>query len=252
MTLTGVNGVDIPTSDFTPATALPMSFNGGKVALTNTAVSLTGTCPSDPAIVDFVGFGNSLSCFEGHAGAPAPSQTLAIYRLDDGCFDSDQNGSNFVTGAPSPRNSTSPTHTCGPFADVGIAVAGGTCPLSLGGTESFVVTVTNHGTATTDSVAVFQIPTNMSFVSSLPSTIPVGNIVTTAFAGMIAGESRTLTIDLTTSGTGGSPTTLATATSSLSDAGHPTAVSPSTTSCTISHASTPAARQSIERAGEDP
>jgi predicted extracellular nuclease len=89
--------------------AIAMSGTAGKVALVDGTAALSGACPT---AVDLVGFGTTASCFEGTAPAPAPSTTTADLRAGQGCTDTNQNASDFTAGAPAPRNSASPTHSC--------------------------------------------------------------------------------------------------------------------------------------------
>jgi hypothetical protein len=93
-----------------------MSATTGKVALVSNSISLSGSCPNgtDSDIVDFVGYGSSASCFEGGARAPAPSNTSALFRKQNGVQDSNQNGDDFQTGAPDPRR-TAPIVELGPW-----------------------------------------------------------------------------------------------------------------------------------------
>jgi hypothetical protein len=99
----------LPTPDATGSIAL--AANAGKVALVKNNTTLTGSCPTGSALADFVGYGGA-DCFEGtHAGV-APGNTTAVVRKDEGCADSDDNGADFSTAAPSPRNSASPAHAC--------------------------------------------------------------------------------------------------------------------------------------------
>lgn len=93
----------LPTPDATGSIAL--SATAGKVALVNTTTALSAACPTGEAIIDFVGFGGAANCFEGSGPAPAPSNTTAIIRLGDGAVDTDNNATDFVVGAPNPRNS---------------------------------------------------------------------------------------------------------------------------------------------------
>jgi len=106
----GVNGDPIPTPDFTGTVNL--SGSTGKLALVQSTTALTGTCPSDPAIMDFVGYGTSANCYEGTLAAPAPSTITSIIRGNGGCEDTDNNNLDFTAVTPAPRNSASPTHTC--------------------------------------------------------------------------------------------------------------------------------------------
>ncbi len=106
-----------------------MSATAGKVALVNNATALTGGCPlSNPAVVDFVGFG-SASCFEGSPTA-APGNTTAVLRNGDGSIDTDNNFNDFIVGAPNPRNSLYP------FSAVGLAT-----PAYVGEGETALLTM---------------------------------------------------------------------------------------------------------------
>jgi DNA/RNA endonuclease G (NUC1) len=93
-----------------------LSGTTGKIALVSNSINLAGGCPSglDPDIVDFVGYGASASCFEGAARAPAPSNTTALFRKANGAQDTNQNGTDFQTGAPNPRR-TAPIVELGPW-----------------------------------------------------------------------------------------------------------------------------------------
>jgi len=106
----GANGVALPTPDVTGT--ITMAATAGKVALVNNTGLLSGACPLGPNTVDFVGYGNSANCVEGTGAAPAPSGTVAIFRVGQGCGDTNQNAQNFVTGTPAPRNTASPFGDC--------------------------------------------------------------------------------------------------------------------------------------------
>lgn len=118
-TVTGLPA--LPTPDLI---APPVTVNGntfipnlsgttGKFALVNSTTQLpANVCPSDPSIVDLLGFGGTASCFEGARTADLSNTTAAI-RNSGGCTDTDNNNGDFtVTGAPSPKNTASPTNTC--------------------------------------------------------------------------------------------------------------------------------------------
>lgn len=90
--------------------AFNMSATGGKVALVNDSVTLSGATPSGVNIVDMIGFGTANGA-EGAASA-AGSNTLALFRAASGCTDTDNNSVDFATGAPSPRTSDSPRNSC--------------------------------------------------------------------------------------------------------------------------------------------
>jgi uncharacterized protein len=96
--------VDLPTPD--AIGTLAMSGSNGKVALTNSAAALSGTCPiGEAAVVDLVGFGSTANCFEGAAPTATLSNSTAALRNGAGSVDSDNNNADFSSGAPDPRNS---------------------------------------------------------------------------------------------------------------------------------------------------
>jgi predicted extracellular nuclease len=99
---------NLPPPDATGTIA--MAAAAGKVALVNSSTLLTGTCPGGTA--DFVGYGTTANCFEDGGPAPAPSNTTADLRLNDGCTDTDSNAADLVTGSPNPRNRLSAPHFC--------------------------------------------------------------------------------------------------------------------------------------------
>jgi len=112
----------LPPPDVTDSTPIAMSATGGKVALVNTTTPLGcngGSTPCSPTalatIVDLVGW-DGANFFEGSA-APATTNTTAISRNDDGCIETDNNGSDFTAGAPNPRNTTSPLNPCSSIAE---------------------------------------------------------------------------------------------------------------------------------------
>ena len=93
--------------------AIAISATSGKVALVNNQAPISNgtTCPSGASIVDLVGYGKA-NCSEG-TPVPALNNTHAAIRSAGGCIDTDDNSSDFTTGAPEPRNSSSPANPCG-------------------------------------------------------------------------------------------------------------------------------------------
>ncbi|MFN0111784.1 MAG: lamin tail domain-containing protein [Blastocatellia bacterium] len=106
----GANGAALPTPDVIGT--ITLAATSGKVALVNNANLLSGACPLGPNTIDFVGYGSGVNCVEGAGAAPAPSGTIAILRVGQGCGDTNQNALNFQTGAPAPRNTASPLRDC--------------------------------------------------------------------------------------------------------------------------------------------
>ncbi len=107
----GSSGVALPAPDQTGS--INMGSSSGKLALVSTTTALSGTCPTDASIVDFVGFGSSANCFEGSAPVAAPSNATSISRRFDACQDTDSNSADFTVVAPSPRTSASTPVFCG-------------------------------------------------------------------------------------------------------------------------------------------
>ncbi|MBA2237502.1 MAG: lamin tail domain-containing protein [Lysobacter sp.] len=97
--------VALPTPDATGTIA--MAGTSGKVALVRSATALSGACLIATATVaDFVGYGSTASCSETAPTATLSNSTAAL-RKGDGSIDTNNNGADFATGAPNPRNSGS-------------------------------------------------------------------------------------------------------------------------------------------------
>lgn len=92
----------LPTPDFAPTTTFSMAGTGFKVALTTNTTAITG-CPSGATLIDLVGAASG-TCAEGTTTS-APSNTTAVIRKNNGCSDSNNNASDFLIAAPTPRNS---------------------------------------------------------------------------------------------------------------------------------------------------
>ncbi|MBD3903043.1 lamin tail domain-containing protein [Chryseobacterium sp. Ch-15] len=120
----GANGSPLPTADFAPTTNTnfngtvyntPFNFQGsnGKVALVSNATQIVS--PTDSNVLDFVGYGTS-NLFEGNGAAPAPSNTTSVSRTNG--VDTNNNITDFTTGAPTPQNSSSATLAVSDFNKV--------------------------------------------------------------------------------------------------------------------------------------
>jgi uncharacterized protein len=130
---------NLPTADATGTIA--MSATTGKVALVSSITALTGAAPVSGSIVDLIGFG-AASAAEGSA-TPALANTTAALRAANGCTDANNNSTDFAIGTPNPRNTASPTNSCG-GSPVNAAIVA-SCPavaLTLGtaGAASFSAT----------------------------------------------------------------------------------------------------------------
>jgi hypothetical protein len=94
---------DLPTPE--AVGTIDLDASSGKVALVAAASSLSGACPTDNTIVDFVGYGGA-DCARGGSPAPMLDDTTAVLRLALGCTDADQNDYDFFTFSAFPFNST--------------------------------------------------------------------------------------------------------------------------------------------------
>ena len=114
--LATTTGPALPAADATGTTNI--SGSAGKIVLANVSTGLACNGSSvvcsavqQAQIVDLVGYGPSANYAEG-SPAPAPSSTTAIFRAANGCTDTNNNATDFATGAPSPRNSATPFAAC--------------------------------------------------------------------------------------------------------------------------------------------
>ncbi len=106
---------ELPDPDFTGSIA--MSASSGKVALVKSTTAVgcgtsTAPCPGPDVIADFVGFGSSATAFEGSGPTATLNNTTAALRKGNGCTETDNNGADFGTGAPSPRNKATAAAIC--------------------------------------------------------------------------------------------------------------------------------------------
>ena len=93
------------------AGTISMAAGAGKVALLTSATPASGACPAFAVTADLVGYG-SANCSEGAGSTAATSNTTAALRKRGGCFDSNNNNTDFSIGQPLPRNSASPVRSC--------------------------------------------------------------------------------------------------------------------------------------------
>ncbi len=172
---------------------ISMGASSGKVALVNSTTLLTGACPT--GLVDFVGYGTA-NCFEGSATL-APGNTTAAIRNAEGCTDTDNNLSDFTSGAPTARNGAHPAHLCGTASEDSAPTVSSTLPAnggSLARTDNLVITFSEPVTLT-DPWFTLSCATSGSHSAAVSDADPVFTLdPETDFTG---GESCTLTIDHT-------------------------------------------------------
>jgi hypothetical protein len=115
------SGVALPTPDL-DVTSSPMNLSGtaGKVALVNSATALAGTTLTVGTYVDMVGYGPTATYYEGTAAVAILSNTTAAIRLNGGCTDNNANNTDFLVGAPAPRNSSTAASICSTAPNIAI------------------------------------------------------------------------------------------------------------------------------------
>ena len=163
--------VDTPAPDATGTIA--MVAGAGKVALLSNAtlVSAGTTCPTS-GVVDVVGYGTGTTCFEGTGPTGTISATLAALRLDNGCTDTDNNSTDFSTGAPTPRNTVSPPALCGgppPNQPVSVTCGGALTTLQGEAATRSITASDADGTVTGFSATVTPPAAGISITSQAPA-----------------------------------------------------------------------------------
>ncbi|MFY7810374.1 MAG: T9SS type A sorting domain-containing protein [Flavobacterium sp.] len=135
------NGVALPTPDLDVTTS-PLSLSGssGKVALVNNSTALVGGTPT--AYVDFVGYGTA-NHFEGTAPVATLTNTTSAQRLNAGCTDNNNNSTDFTTGLPIPRNSSTATNVCSTSPSLAIASPVSGASFAPGSNVSVSISVSN-------------------------------------------------------------------------------------------------------------
>lgn len=115
------SGVALPTPDLDVTTS-PMNLSGtaGKVALVNSATALAGTTLTVGTYVDMVGYGPTATYYEGTAAVAILSNTTSAIRLNGGCTDNNANNTDFLVGAPAPRNSSTAASICSTAPNIAI------------------------------------------------------------------------------------------------------------------------------------
>lgn len=103
-------GTSLPTVDGTGATNI--SGTNGKLALVKNSTALAANNPSgDVNVSDYLGYGTA-NFFEGTSAVTGITATLAGLRSNNGCADTNQNGTDFIAASPSPKNSATATYSC--------------------------------------------------------------------------------------------------------------------------------------------
>lgn len=172
----GSAGSPLPAAD--AVGSINLSGSAGKVVLVSSTAGLAcngGSAPCSAAqsaqIVDLVGYG-SANFFET-AAAPAASAASALLRQTNGCVDTNNNGADFATGAPAPRNSASSFNACGGTPTNQPITA--TCPaiaMAAGATGSSALSATDPDSIVTSATLAAGTPTGFALG---PFTAPSGD-----------------------------------------------------------------------------
>src|SRR6266850_7351110 len=181
----GAGGTDnLPTPDAIGTIAV--SSTSTKVALVNNTTLITAACPNAAAagIVDLVGYGGT-DCFEGSGTAPLLDNTTADFRRNEGCFDTNENANDFVTGSPSPRNSSSPTHDC-----TSLSAYGSANPSSVLAGNSTTLTVYVAGAQNPASTGI-TVTANLSQIGGSPSQSFSGSGSVFSFSALVPANNST-------------------------------------------------------------
>ncbi len=192
----GANGSPLPTVDISGTTA--MAAGAGKVALVGATTALSGTCPGGATVLDLVGYGSGVSCFEGSGSTPAPSATKSVFRSDAGCTDSNNNAADFTAAAPAPRNSASAFNVCSGSATPNLSIQDVSLAEGDSGTRNAVFTVSlsapagaggvQFDIATADGSATLA-DSDYSAFSATAQTIPAG-ATSASFSVAISGDTQ--------------------------------------------------------------
>ncbi|HEX7939747.1 MAG TPA: lamin tail domain-containing protein, partial [Gemmatimonadaceae bacterium] len=185
--------VNLPTPDATGS--IGMGAANGKVALVNNTTALAGGCPVGAQIVDFAPYGSPSSCT---IVTPTLTNTTAALRGDGGCTYSGSASADFTAAAPTPRNSASPTHSCGgppPPAVAFVDVFPHSATQPAGATQQFTASATDASHTPIDGVTFTWTSTAEATVDAtgLATGVSVGTATITATASGISGTA-TLTV----------------------------------------------------------
>lgn len=198
----------LPIPDATGTIAL--SGTNGKVALVNSTTALSVICPA--GVVDLVGFG-SANCFEGSGATPALSNTTAALRNTNGCTDANDNGADFTTGAPNPRNAASPLNICVVVVN-SVSVNAGSDAAEPSTDGAFSINFSTATTAATDInfsfagtaifgsdyTVIYSTGSTSSTTSSGTLTVPAGTssvaVTVTPVNDALVEGNETITLDL--------------------------------------------------------
>ena len=160
--------VPLPTPD--ASGTIMMSATAGKIALAQATTALGVACPT-AGVVDLVSFGTTATnCGAGTTATLA--NALAALRKAGGCAYTGSLSSDFAVGAPTPRNSASPTHSCAGGPAVRLKLSPDSASVSLGATQAYAAEAKDA-----DSIVVYPAVTWATLDVSV-ATVSTGGVVT--------------------------------------------------------------------------
>ncbi len=167
----GSLGADLPVADITGSTSA--SASAGKFALVTGTTALacgatSGTvkpCSADQMaqMIDLVGYGSAT--LSESSPVATLSSTSAALRHNNGCTDTNNNSTDFSTGTPAPRNSSTPLAACN-----GGGSSGGTGGSTGGGSGT--------GGTTATPAAIYKIQGNGDTSPMLGQLVSTSGVVT--------------------------------------------------------------------------
>ncbi|OGX85800.1 hypothetical protein BEN47_14520 [Hymenobacter lapidarius] len=173
---------------------IPLSGTAGKVALANNSTAVTATAGPNSTfssnVVDFVGYNTTATSYEGANPVAALTNTTAAIRAGNGCTDGNNNGADFATGAPTPRNSATAAAPCSATATPAeINVKQGTttyltastysgfATTTIGSTDVKAFTIENLG-GTILNIASIVATGDFSVTGTVPTTVAANGMAT--------------------------------------------------------------------------
>ncbi|MBY0260714.1 MAG: lamin tail domain-containing protein, partial [Phycisphaerales bacterium] len=144
--------------DFNPTTTYDMGASG-RLALVTAATPSPfqlAICPGLPRanVADYVGWGDGVACFEGTPIGVSPGPVTALYRIVNGCTDTDRNFNDFVANALTPTlRTTANSFDCSTAATLPGACCAGNLTCSLTTSAACTGSFLGEGTVCSSTVA---------------------------------------------------------------------------------------------------
>jgi methionine-rich copper-binding protein CopC len=155
-----------------------LSGSAGKVALVSTTTSIASGGPSDPNVVDFVGYGTTANQFEGLAPTIAPTSASSVTRNSSNA-DTNDNAADFALAIPpTPQNTTGAADTVAPTVN---ALNPGDNSTTGNISQNLSITFGEPVVKGTGNIVIY-LSADASVVATIPVTDPsvtvAGNVVT--------------------------------------------------------------------------